>query len=262
MKISVVITQLNDLRISRTIDSLRKQTRMPDEIIIADGGSRTEVIEMEKNLESDIVKLEILPGSVAKTRNQVVKKVRGDVVAFIDTDEIAPEQWLEELTLPIERDEADFTGGPTVPFSEPRNIMEMHLQNIQKKIYRDTRKNITYLPMGNSAWKTEILRKLGFNEDLSYGGEDYDLNIRAIKSGYRGKFVESAFLYHDERITSFLKLMKKRYRYIYGAAKSYRINNDVSARKIMTSISFGDPLDLMELLIKAYIFLKVSIGSE
>ncbi len=250
MKITVLITSFNDKRIEKTLESLKDQSREPDEIFIADGGTRWNIKDIASRYGA---RLEILKGNVVETRQKALSLIKSDVVAFIDTDEIAPNFWLEKLVSPIEEGKADFTGGPTKHF-EPKTGPEAYVNELEDYIYKyQVPENIAFLPMGNSAWKTEIFESIGgFDLNIYGGSEDYDVNLRAIKKGYRGMFVEDAWVYHDHSdINSYLKLIKKRYSYLRATAKTYLKNGTLTNRlKTKTSGRVNHPFHYVETALK------------
>ncbi|MGC8561835.1 MAG: glycosyltransferase family 2 protein [Thermoplasmata archaeon] len=249
-KITVLITSFNDKRISLTLESLQKQTKRPDEILVADGGSDEEIREICGKFP---VWFEILPGNVVETRSKAIKLIGEGIVAFIDTDEVAPETWLRDLVAPIEEGKADFTGGPTRHYP-PRSGPERYLNEIEDYIYGTlVPQNIAYLPMGNSAWKKEIFDKVGgFDLTIAGGGEDYDINLKAGRLGYRGLLVGSAYLYHDQSgVNSYWKLVRKRYSYLRATAKTYIKNRSLSSGISRSSKGrIAHPFFIVETLLK------------
>ncbi|HEC87736.1 MAG TPA: glycosyltransferase [Thermoplasmata archaeon] len=264
MKTSVVITLLNDFRVKRTIESLLKQERIPDEIIIADGGSHDELMTMllEYERKYNIVKVHVLPGSVAETRNKVLPLLNREIIVFLDADEIAPPHWLANIVAPIERGEVDFVGGPTKPFAEAKNRCEKFINEYSKWFYENVVSNdISMLPMGNTAWHRKIFDKIGgFDERLKWGGEDYDVNLRALASGFRGKLVKDAWVWHDQsHLNSLKKIFKKKYKYAIGATLSYFKSKEVDrkiGRAAKTSIRYLHPIEAVNLFIKPLAFVK------
>lgn len=229
MKVTVLITSYNDRRIINTLESLIKQTRKPDEIFVADGGTKWDIKSL---CEQYNARFELIPGNVVQTRNKAIKMINSDIVAFIDTDEVASTDWLKLLTEPIENGSADFTGGPAKHL-QPRSRAEDYVNKLEDYIYNVmVPRNIMYLPMGNSAWKKEIFDKLGgFDENIWGGSEDYDINMRAIEAGYRGIYISEAYVIHDHSdINSYGKLLKKRYSYLRATAKTYIKNGKLMQR--------------------------------
>ena len=231
MHITVVITLFNDVRVLNTINSLRNQNLQPDKILIADGGSPPIIKEVVDRVIKDMPTAEfvLLPGRCIDTRRQVINRIinETDIVAFIDSDEEAPGEWLEELIAPIVSGVADFTGGPTYWKNYPQSKAEMVLNEIIKQAEKQTREDITYLAMGNSAWHIDVFKKIGNFDNSSktdktdkdriagsyHVSDDYDINIRAVDAGFKGVFVRKAYVYHDQ---THIDTFKKLFKYFYG----------------------------------------------
>lgn len=260
MKITIVITLLNDKRVLKTLESLTKQSLKPDEVIVADGGSKKELISKIKKFEKyDYIKLHHIPGTIAESRNKTMKIVNGDIIVFIDSDEIAPEDWLDKITKPIREKKADFTGGKYYPLYKPKTKCEKYVNDSTEWRWNNLiKKDTTTIFMGNSAWKKEIFEKIGnFDEKLKWGGEDYDINIRADQHGFKGKFVEDAWLYHDQsQLNSIEKILRKHLKYYTGTTIAY-LKNDTKGKKrgaAKVSLGFFHPIELANLLLKVIAF--------
>lgn len=237
--VTVLVTQYNDLRVLRTLDSLLAQTRQPDAVLVADGGSRAEVLDAMRRWGVEhpqlAVRIEAHHGSVAGTRASALRSLAGktDVLAFLDTDEVAPPGWLAALVAPIEEGRADFTGGPTRPLAPPSSKGEAYLNEFEAWFYPNVvARDITKLPMGNSAWRlAKLLDVGGFDERLRWGGEDYDLNLRVVATGGRGVYVPDGWLYHDQSGRNDLaSILRRKYRYNVGAALAYMKNGVLRER--------------------------------
>ena len=265
-KISVVITNLNDKRIKGLIETLENQN--PFEIIVADGGSTKEHIELLNSIKINQLKIYILEGSIAVTRSKVVSKINGDITVFIDTDEIpASSDWLKKIIQPIADGCADFVFGPTKPFEDPKNRIERYFNSYDRWFYENIVPNdVSKGPMGNSAWRTDLLKTIGFDVGLSIGGEDYDVNLRSLAAGYRGKFVKDAVVYHDQSgIRTLRRFTKKMFwNYLVGASLAYK-KNKVRVEKFLPSVSGsswkGDPLEIFVLILKPFAFITSQILS-
>lgn len=114
MKISVAIPTCNSAAsIRATIDSVLQQTRPADEVLIVDDGSTDQTIEILKQFGSRIAVVRQQNGGVASTRNHLCKLVSGDVVAFVDHDDIWHPRYLEIQSIVQQRNPnavASFTG--------------------------------------------------------------------------------------------------------------------------------------------------------
>jgi GT2 family glycosyltransferase len=258
MRITAFVTHRDDPRVARTLESLLAQSRPPDDILVADGDSGPPALErlMELARRHPVIRVERHPGRVADTRAGGLLSVHGDAVAFLDADEVAPPHWLATLVAPLESGEADFAGGPTRPLGPPRSRTEAHLNAFDAWFYAAVvPRDIAALPMGNSVWSAAVFRKIGsFDRRLSMGGEDYDLNLRALAAGFRGRFVPEAWVYHDQsHVDRWSMWMRRKHRYNVGAALAYLKNGVLgrrAARSARVTLGFPHPYEWPNLISK------------
>jgi len=95
------------------LDSVRGQTRPPDEVVIVDGGSTDGTLEILR-AEDGIVVLEEPGANISRGRNLAIARATYDVIACSDADCVLDPHWLEELLRPIEAG-ADVAMGVTEP---------------------------------------------------------------------------------------------------------------------------------------------------
>ncbi|MGD0812284.1 MAG: glycosyltransferase family 2 protein [Verrucomicrobiota bacterium] len=129
MTISVLVPTYNAARtIEATLTSVFRQTVQPDEIIVLwDGGTDDTLDRIERfNDRITIVRQE--NHGVAFTRNRLVEMAKGEILAFLDNDDLWHPKYLEvQRTLMREYPEAlasvsnhvDFTGADYVWNKEP-----------------------------------------------------------------------------------------------------------------------------------------------
>lgn len=259
LHVTVLVTLLNDERVVRTLQSLAAQTRRPDAVLVADGGSTDGTLDAARAFARDHpwVRVEHHPGTVAGTRNSALASLGGtDVVVFLDADQVAPPGWLAALVQPLEEGRADYAGGPTRPLGPPQGKGEAYLNDFEAWFYPNVvARDITKLPMGNSAWRLRVLRGVGgFDPRLAMGGEDYDVNIRAAKAGYRGAYVPDAWVHHDQSGRNDLRrLLRRKYRYNVGATMAY-LKNGVLREKLRpaarNTAAFRHPYERWNLLVQ------------
>jgi glycosyltransferase involved in cell wall biosynthesis len=249
--VTVVLTSYEDERIQNTLASLDEQERDPDEILIADGSRDPAFRDWldDKATEYGARIVHERGASVARARNLALDEALGDVLAFLDTDQRAPEFWLACLVAPIEAGEVDWTGGPTRPEAE-LELMELK----EARLYAAAREDPTRIPMGNSAWQDRVFEKVGgFDERLSMGGEDWDLALRAANAGFEGQLVEDAWVHHDlTSIDSYGTLASKQFDYNVGGAMAY-LKNRRLAKRLTSDVPTVDRhwFDLVEPVLKA-----------
>lgn len=226
--ISVIVTVWDDLRLERAVQSLLVQSRAPREILIADGGRSPEIAAMAERLATQDPRVRRLavPGTIAESRNAVLPVARSEFVGFLDTDEVAPPNWLELLTSAFSDPAVGFVGGPTPAMAgTTRNVAARYYDAYLRRFYeRVARKNPHALPMGNSAWRSRIFRELG-PLDLSvsgYGSEDQEMALRALRTGWRGVYAPAALVQHDFSDIGWWSLFRKQRRYARGGYLIWR----------------------------------------
>ena len=110
MKVSLISTvkDAGPEHVREFLDSLRAQTRPPDETIIVDGGSTDGTLEVLEQATNLTVISE--PGAnISRGRNVAIAAAAHDVIAATDADCTLAPDWLERLLVPIE-DGADVRG--------------------------------------------------------------------------------------------------------------------------------------------------------
>jgi glycosyltransferase involved in cell wall biosynthesis len=107
--ITLIATVLNEGdNIHRLLDSLARQTRQPDEIVIVDGGSTDQTpATIEGYTDRLPLRLLVEPGANISTgRNRAIAAAQGDIIATTDAGVVLDETWLENLTRPLLDDPA------------------------------------------------------------------------------------------------------------------------------------------------------------
>lgn len=107
LSISVVIVTRNRAEsLSDTLISLTKQSRQPDEVIVVDNGSKDHtketILSFSDSLNAKYV-YEPTRG-IQHARNAGLQSAAGDIIAFIDDDCVADENWLRYIEIPFIRD--------------------------------------------------------------------------------------------------------------------------------------------------------------
>ncbi len=201
--IAVIVTVRDDPRLQRCLESLLLQSRAAQEILIADGGDSPVIQGISDRFiarDSRIRRI-AAPGTIAESRNAALRAVRSELVAFLDTDEVAPAGWLQHLTAPFEDASVGFTGGPTPALNgTTHNLAARYYDAYLRRFYdRIASQHPHALPMGNSAWRTRVFRELGLL-DLSvsgYGNEDLEMALRVLRAGWRRVYLTAAPVAHD-----------------------------------------------------------------
>ena len=107
LSITVVIITLNRAEwLKDALVSLTKQSRPPDEVVVVDNGSTDDTEEIVLSFRDRLplkYVLETVRG-IPFARNTGVRNATGDIVAFIDDDSVADENWLKYIEIPFIKD--------------------------------------------------------------------------------------------------------------------------------------------------------------
>jgi glycosyltransferase involved in cell wall biosynthesis len=223
MLISFIVPTYNSGKtIERCIKSIIKQ-KCKKEIIVVDGGSDDRTILILKKFKLKIF-LEKKKGA-APARNLGLKKVKGDYIAFIDSDVILPDKWISKCIKKINQDKnIAGVGGPGISFND--NIVSRCMDILlYGKTIKSKDRYVNSLATMNVLYNKSYIKGVLFDENLRMG-EDPEFNFRLLKKGYKLLFSTSLFVYHDHP-TKIISLMKKWY--IYGTfyMKPYLIHRDM-----------------------------------
>src|SRR5258708_18506628 len=85
--VTVILTVLNEGEAARgVLESLCGQTLRPDEVVIADGGSRDQTVAVLREYEARLpLRVVSAPGSsIAQGRNAAIRAARGSILAVTD----------------------------------------------------------------------------------------------------------------------------------------------------------------------------------
>lgn len=227
--VSVVVTVLNDPRVARTLESLTRQTRPPDEVLVDDGGGTGEVRRITAGFTERYPWIRHLdaPGNIPESRNTALRAARGEFIAFLDADEVAPAEWLRELLRPFDDPSVGFTGGPTPALPESRRAIGARYYDGYLRRFYDVvaRRQPHALPMGNSAWRAAVFRQVGLLDTTLYrraASEDQEVAVRALAAGWKGVYVPSAGVGHDFSDITTRTLLRKQRIYAEGGFVVWR----------------------------------------
>ncbi len=249
----VEIPVKDDPHLPETVASLARQARRPDRVLVVATPGTPDALVEEARRRAGGLPLEILrvPGYVVEARQEAISHVREEVTVFLDSDQSAPPDWLATIVAPIEAGAA-YSGGPTRPSRPPKNSVERYIALLERSIYEElVPERVTYLPLQNTAWRSDVVRTLGFDVRIP-GAEDHDLETRAAAAGYRGVFVPEAWVSHDKsNVTDFLPWARRRYRaYLLPMAMSLIKNGELGARLGERRRTVRHPLAYVEELLK------------
>lgn len=253
--VCVEVAVSTDPRLLSALASLDQQTRRPDRVFIAASPQTPEPLldEARRRFPRLAIDAERFPGGVVGARAASLSRIAEDLTVFLDSDEVAPREWLERIVSPLETGAVTFAGGPTRPLRPPASSFERFNVELEASIYRDlVPTRVAYLPLQNTAWRTSELRRLGFDPRIPFA-EDHDLETRALQEGLRGTYVPDAWVYHDPADgKGVLRWLTKRYRYNVAMAMSLIKNGELRGRLGERRRPVNHPLRYLEALLKPF----------
>src|SRR5882672_3750859 len=106
MKVALISTVFNEGEdIFAWAESLRKQTRKPDEFVIVDGGSTDGTPERLRQAFSHddfpMPRIIVEKCNIARGRNLAIQNTTVEIIASIDAGSVADPSWLEKIVEPM-----------------------------------------------------------------------------------------------------------------------------------------------------------------
>lgn len=96
MTIAVIIPAYNEeLYIPKTLASLARLDRKPDEILVVDGASTDHTVEVARKAGARVIT--VAHRGIGFARQKGLEAVKSDVVAFTDSDTVVPHDWLTKI---------------------------------------------------------------------------------------------------------------------------------------------------------------------
>jgi len=226
-KISLVMTVFNEAdNIERLLESLCQQTRLPDEIVIVDGGSRDAtpaLIEAfaRQSPESGI-RLLLRPGyNISQGRNAAIEAATFEIIAATDAGTRLPANWLAALVGPFfdTSMQVEVVAGffradpdPHSPFQTAMSATVLPVEaDIQPEKFLPSSRSIAF---SKKAW----LAAGGYPEWLDYC-EDlvFDLNLKRQGYTFYWQPTACALFAPRRRLPDFFQ---QYYRYARGDGKA------------------------------------------
>ena len=191
---SVVVPVRNEAEsIAMLLDSLRAQTRQPDEVVVCDGGSTDGTPELAEDYKRRGMPVRVLragPAFPGRGRNLGIEAAHGDLIALTDAGVRLDARWLERLVAPFE--------GPSPP-----DVVYGHFEPVTKSFRqrcialafvppRDQRSGLRTASVVSMAMRRDVWARVGgFREDLR-SAEDLLFMRKVAVSRFSVQYVSDA----------------------------------------------------------------------
>ena len=227
MRCTLLVTTYNwKEALAAVLESVRRQSRLPDEVVVADDGSRADTRAM---LEA---RARGFPAALrhvwqadtgfraASSRNRAIAASRGDYVVCIDGDMVLHPDFIADHLALAERGSflqgGRLQAGPALtarllaggrPRFGPWIDADFHAAHgderrhalrwpwLARRKARSANAGVTVMSCNFSAWRDDLLRSNGFDERMEgYGSEDLELDVRLRNAGLRRRRLKFAGL--------------------------------------------------------------------
>ena len=199
MRVTLVATVLNEAgNLGEWWASIAGQSRLPDEVVVVDGGSRDGTLDLLRSLAGAApftARIEVCNGcNIARGRNVAIGLASGGIIAVTDAGCILGPYWLEKLIVPLEGDEGislvagfyqPLTGGwfeelsacATLPLAwevrESRFMPSSRSLAFRRQVWETAGGYPEWLEIGedmyfNHAWKKTGIRHVMAKDALAY----------------------------------------------------------------------------------------------
>ncbi len=201
MKLSFVSTVFNEEKsIEKFIESLLSQSRLPDEIIIIDGGSTDTTINLLENKLKNFkgtIKILSKNGNRSVGRNEGIIKSTGEIIAVSDAGCVLDKNWFKNITSPFINKNIDVVSGYYLPVS--RNVFEKSLATYTS-VMPDRIDPDNFLPSSRSiAFRKSAWEKAGGYPENLDTCEDLVFAKKMMNVGLKFKFEKNAIVHWRQR---------------------------------------------------------------
>ncbi len=219
--ISLIATVLNEGdNIAHLLDSILAQTCLPDEMIVVDGGSTDQTLEILQRYAQRLpLRILSAPGfNISQGRNLAIAAAEGDIIAVTDAGVRLQTDWLEKLTHPLcENPDVQVVGGFFQ--ADAHNVFEAAMGATVLPLADEIHEE-NFLPSHRSvAFRRAIVEQVGgYPAWLDYC-EDLVLDLKLKQAAPDFAFVPEAVAYFRPR-GSLRAFFKQYYRYARGDGKA------------------------------------------
>ncbi len=214
---SVIIPIYNEEKhVKKCLESLLKQDYPKEmyEIIAIDGGSRDKSMDIAKKMaESDRIRIFKNPSKIAASAINIgIKNSKGNIVTRVDAHSYVERDYLSSIANVFCETGEKVVGGPVhmvtnTPFRKASAIVLNSRLGVGSVPYRTMNKRGYVESIQTGSYKREVLETVGFFDEFLPPGEDFDLNTRVRKAGFKILLDPKIKFYYYPRdnYSSFLK---------------------------------------------------------
>lgn len=193
--ISIIMPAYNAERtIAESIQSVLAQTYTQWELLVINDGSKDQTSNVVKSInDSRIILIEQENSGVAKARNHGISKAKGELIAFLDSDDVWMKNKLEKQLTFLQANDFSIVYSKTYCLFEDTNTIKDCFVDVNIKM-EDAQKILVFdfVPILTVLLYKNVLDDIGTFDLSLQGTEDWDLWIRILQKhsiGYMDEFL-------------------------------------------------------------------------
>ena len=226
----VISTRDRTAELRRCLRSLLDGTSTPSEVVVADqsrGPDTRQVVAESAGDGLPVRYLRARPGGLGVSQNDAIAATTAPVVAVIDDDCVASQDWLEQVAAAFEDDaELALLGGRVLPLGPPAAGLYAVSSRVSAEPRTFEQNGMPWdVGSGNNfaVRRTWFERIGGCDERLGpgaplRGGLDMDLFHRLLRAGGRARYEPAAIVLHERATREGRRSRRRDYGYGTGAA--------------------------------------------
>jgi GT2 family glycosyltransferase len=229
--VSIIIAAYNAEKfLSKVLDSIYQQTRLPDEIIIVDDGSSDNTREIAEEYKDKASRS--FPGigyhlivqknkGPAAASNVAIKNAKGEYIVSVDSDAIVDRDLIEKCVHEMETNQSiGAVGGYIRTANKDKfwaRIMGYDIEYRYDHIggLQAPKAWMSHISPCNTLYRKEVFDKIGgFSETFGHT-HDVDFSYRLTAAGYKILLLKTTGCEHYSK-ESFSSYIRQNYKYAYG----------------------------------------------
>lgn len=209
MNVSIICNTCNrGNHLRRLLIALSKQSYEKFEVIVVNGPSTDNTVEIATKYSAAIKYVECPVMRLGVSRNIGIENAAGDILVFIDDDAIPGDtNWLRKLLACYDNPQVGGVGGPVYSLQGGKQFENgyvdvwgvPHVISDNAQNFNDPRGRFFNYAMGcNCSFRRQAIEEVqGFDEYYDYFLDESDLALRIIKAGYKIIHSTDAFVFHE-----------------------------------------------------------------
>lgn len=203
--------------LTECVNSLIAQTYRDIEIILVDDGSPDHCPEMCDGVAKHDSRIRVVHkenGGLSSARNAGIKMAKGELMAFVDSDDYVDERFIETLVKALHDTEADVAAVDIVEFSDEAPLKQ-NCNSVGYKVLTQKQAFMEILHNGsiksvvwNKIYRTKLVKSILFEAGRLH--EDEFFTTRMLQQVNRIAFIEDGLYFYRQREGSIMSSFNSR----------------------------------------------------